>query len=204
MNCDYTESVTAHTGFHKIQLPLLTTFSMVFQIAVFKKGVSTLDLAKVFNVDEKTAYRFRSRVQDAMGVWLSKKGDKRKNSKCTKVDGIIVANRGEELNGLQRLDLTLEEYSRKSSTAKLLRFRSAIPFDDAVDQCHLVAGRYVGERKDIRAWNYKTWLIGTHHHCSDKNLVKYENEFLFRFNNRNCQEMIWHILISELMLLKPN
>ena len=201
--CDYDESLTAHTVFHKMQIPLLTAFRMVFQITVFKKGISSLELAKLFDVAEKTALRFRGKVQDAMGAWLSKEGEETGIEIGTKVDGILIMNRGENLNGLQRIDMRVKKYRKKSSAMNMLNCKSVIPIGDAIDQCHLVAGKYVDEAKDIRVWLFKSWLTGTHHHCSGKNIQKYVNEFLFRFNNRNRQNFIWHTLMEEMMLLKP-
>ncbi|RYG41952.1 MAG: hypothetical protein EOO01_24035 [Chitinophagaceae bacterium] len=177
---------------------------MVFHITVFKKGISSLELAKVFDIDEKTAFRFREKVQDAMGAWLSKEKDKRVTMIPTKLDSIIIGNRGEDLNGLQRLEIVVEEYRRGSSRNKITRFQSSILSADNIDHCELVAGRYVDENKLIGLWNFKTWLTGVHHHCSIGKVHRYENEFLFRLNNRHRQDMIWHILIGEMMLAKPH
>ena len=64
--CDYDESVSANTIFHKIKIPLLKAFGMAFQIAVPKKGRSSVDLASDFSVDPKTACAFRRKIQKAM------------------------------------------------------------------------------------------------------------------------------------------
>lgn len=201
--CDYDESLSAHTIFHKIQIPLLKAFSMVFQISVLKKGISSMELSKLFEIDEKTALRFRGRVQDVMGAWISREGKKKKGKKITRLDSILLMNRGDKLNGLQRLNLTLEEYRTGTSDFRILKCTSAIPFATAIDPCHLLGGKYFGDVKDIRIWNFKCWLTGIHHHCSGKNIQKYMNEFLFRLNNRKRQNRIWHILIGEMMLSKP-
>src|ERR1700753_1573193 len=42
--CGYEESVTANTLFHKLKIPLLKAFGMLYRIGVKKKGMSTLEL----------------------------------------------------------------------------------------------------------------------------------------------------------------
>ena len=201
--CGYDESITSHTVFHKMQIPLLKAFRMVFQISVLKKGISSLELSKIFGIDEKTAFRFRERVHSAMASWISKECAEKRNVKVTRLDSVLLMNRGEKLNGLQRLNLIMEEYTRGKSKLNVIRLIGLVPFSNVLDQCHLVAGRYVDERKSILVWNLKCWLTGTHHHCSEKNLQNYINEFLFRYNNRHRQEEIWQLLINQMMLSKP-
>jgi hypothetical protein len=69
-SCDYDESLTANTIFHKIQIPLMKAFAMSFHIVNCRNGISSLDLARLYGVDEKTAARFRLRCQDAMQAWF--------------------------------------------------------------------------------------------------------------------------------------
>src|SRR5216683_4551813 len=65
-NCGYDESVTAHTLFHKVKIPLLKAFRMGFRIAVRKKGMSTTELAKEFEVNQKSSWLFKRKSQEAM------------------------------------------------------------------------------------------------------------------------------------------
>ncbi len=65
-NCRYDESVTAHTIFHKIKIPLFKAFGMAFRIAVRKKGMSTLELSKEFSINKKSSWLFKRKTQEAM------------------------------------------------------------------------------------------------------------------------------------------
>src|SRR6188768_2380028 len=65
-SCDYGESVTAATLFHKIKFPLLKAFGIAFAVAVRKKGMSTLELARSFSIRQTTAWLFKRKLQQAM------------------------------------------------------------------------------------------------------------------------------------------
>lgn len=202
VNCDYDESLTANTIFHKIQIPLMKAFPMAAHIVNCRNGISTLDLSRIYGVDEKTAARFRLRCQNAMEAWFLDEINERENEKHSYMDGIILMHRGDNLNGLQKIEVTIEEYSNKQGS-KLLVSKSTVPLRDAIASCELTAGSYVGEKKDVRVWNFRKWLEGTHHHCSLKLVRKYEHEFYFRFNNRQRLEEIWHILMRSIIRHKP-
>ncbi|RYG27742.1 MAG: hypothetical protein EOO01_40905 [Chitinophagaceae bacterium] len=74
---------------------------------------------------------------------------------------------------------------------------------DAIEHCDLLAGRYVGENKSILLYNFKQWLTGTHHHCSEKYLQGYVNEFFFKLSFCKQEDMIWHRLIEAMVHSKP-
>lgn len=65
-SCNYDESATAGTLFHKLKFPLLKAFHMLFRISINKKGSSSVQLAKEFGVNQKTAWLFRQKAQVAM------------------------------------------------------------------------------------------------------------------------------------------
>lgn len=199
IRCDYDESLTANTYFHKIQISLQMAFWMVYEIAVLKKGLSTEDLAKVNGIDQRTAWRFKNKVQEAMQTWLLSNLEIKENEKNSRIDGLILTHREEDLNGLQRTNLTIEKYRSKFAKRKYTTLKSSVQFPDAIDPCHLIFGKYVDYGKDIRAWNFKGWLTGTHHHCSEKYLDLYMDEFSFKMNHSHRQEYIWHTVIVAMM-----
>jgi hypothetical protein len=51
--------------------------------------------------------------------------------------------------------------------------------------------------------NLKGWLRGIHHHCSEKFMNGYLDEFFFRFNRRSFLSSIWHKLIERFMFGQP-
>lgn len=203
LKCGYDESPTAQTIFHRMQIPLVKAFSIVFHVSVFKKGISTIELSKQFGIDEKTASRFRRRIQESMAAWISAERSSRLAKRFTAVDGIILIDRGKGRGGLQRVGIAVKTYSRGPLEPDLVQCESVVNNSAELDTCGLVAGHYVQEGKDIRIWNFKSWLTGTHHHCSEKYLNNYINEYFFRYNNRHRQAEVWGILIGSMVTSKP-
>lgn len=65
-SCEYNETPTAGTLFHSIKLPLPIAFEMLYRICVSKKGISAMSLAREYNINYKTAYNFKRKVQHSM------------------------------------------------------------------------------------------------------------------------------------------
>lgn len=65
-SCQYNESVTANTLFHKSKMGILKAFYMTFRIVCKKKGLSTVELGTEVGVEQKTAWLFKRKVQLAM------------------------------------------------------------------------------------------------------------------------------------------
>ncbi len=80
---------------------------------------------------------------------------------------------------------------------------SSIPMDTQIERCQLVEGRFVGENKSINAWNLKSWLTGVHHHCSDKNMQNYLNEFSYKFCQRHSKNLMFHTIIKWMVISQP-
>jgi transposase-like protein len=64
--CCYDESPTSGTLFHKLKFGIDKAFEMLYEICVGKKGASSIWLAEHFGVQQKTAWYFRQKVQQAM------------------------------------------------------------------------------------------------------------------------------------------
>jgi len=64
--CKYDESVTANTMFHKCKLGLLRAFEIGFRISVKKKGMSTNELAKEFDCQQRSSWLLKAKYQNAM------------------------------------------------------------------------------------------------------------------------------------------
>jgi transposase-like protein len=65
-SCGYNESPLAGTLFHSMKIPLEIAFEMVYRISVNKKGISSIALSREYNVNQKTAYTFKQKVQLCM------------------------------------------------------------------------------------------------------------------------------------------
>ena len=59
LKCKYDESPTAGTVFDKIKFSLLIAFHIAFKIGTKKKGMSTLELSKEFDLRQKTCWGFK-------------------------------------------------------------------------------------------------------------------------------------------------
>lgn len=196
--CNYDESVTAHTVFHNIQFPLLKAFSIVFHHTVYKKGISSRNLAEIVSVNQKTVLSFVRRIRKAMQAYLSVETIKKIDIKFCPLDSIIITRRPEKLNGLQRVSLTIRR-PVKSKSCKL-HYLGSLSFPNEMDPCHLVAGKFVDENKSIAAWNLKNWITGIHHHCSGKYLQGYLDEFSYKQSHKGSENAIWHNTIKWMMM----
>ncbi|MHB1176928.1 MAG: IS1595 family transposase [Daejeonella sp.] len=64
--CNYDESATAGTLFHKCKLGLLKAFEMAFRVSVRKKGMSSCELAKEFDCQQRSAWLWKAKIQESM------------------------------------------------------------------------------------------------------------------------------------------
>ncbi len=199
--CDYNESVSANTFFEGIKLPLLKAFKMAFIISA-KKGMSSVDLAIEFGINQKSAWLFATKVRKAIPFYDSSKV----RSKVRRIiDGIILSHRRENCNGLQKVEVSLCQEAEAGVKKPQVYVAGSEPDikDDDFLQCDLVHGSYEGLEPDIRIWNFKAWLIGTHHHCSLKYSMSYLKEFFFRQNNSSRKDLACHRLLSFMAAVKP-
>src|SRR5215210_9476660 len=63
--CKQDESPTACTMFDKVKFSLLTAFNIIFKIVTRKKGMSTLELGREFELRQKTCWAFKWKIQQA-------------------------------------------------------------------------------------------------------------------------------------------
>jgi len=107
-HCGYDQSVTAHTMFHKLKLPLLKAFGNNFRIAVRKKGMSTMELASEYGINQKSSWLFKRKAQETM-----KSSEKHLLCGHVKVDelmigGVDIRERGRS-KGNKKLVVTVVE-----------------------------------------------------------------------------------------------
>lgn len=232
-NCGYDESVTAHTLFHKVKMPLLKVFRMAFRIAVRKKGMSTAELAKEFGVNQKSSWLFKRKSQEAMESSGNYLLDNKVEVDELMIGGTDKGEPGRSKGDKKLVVIAVEKvkdgrigrgYAQtiEDGSAKSLR-----PFFEKYidpDQARVITDGWRGYwplESDFEIhWkpsnggknfpglhvvimNLKGWLRGIHHHCSEKFMNGYLNEFFFRFNRRNFLNTIWHKLIERFMEHKP-
>lgn len=64
--CYYDESATSGTLFHKMKVNLLIAFEIAFSLSVRKKGMSSCEIAKTYELQQKTAWLLRQKIQSGM------------------------------------------------------------------------------------------------------------------------------------------
>jgi hypothetical protein len=64
--CKYDESPTAGTMFDKCKFSLHLAFHLAFKISTKKKGMSTLELSREFDMRQVTCWEFKWKIQQAM------------------------------------------------------------------------------------------------------------------------------------------
>lgn len=198
--CLYDESPIANTIFKNMKLPLRKMFAMAFRIYLSKKGCSCLALASEFKINIKTAFYFKRKLQVAVEKGLRPSQDETVISIFRTMDGINLTFRGEGLNGLQQVKLLIGK--TKSGQFRLAPGMQVIHLQSSKDltPSDLFQGHYVSEGKDMMIWHLKSWITGIHHHCSMRYLNGYVAEYLFRFNHRRNQKLLWHRLMKLAVL----
>lgn len=64
--CQYDESCTSNTLFHKLKFPITKAFWIVYQVGTMKKGISTMEISRQFGIHQKTAWFFKRKIQQAI------------------------------------------------------------------------------------------------------------------------------------------
>ena len=231
--CAYDESVTAHTMFHKLKVPLLKAFGMAFRLSVRKKGMSTVELSKEYSINQKSSWLFKRKTQEAM----RSSGEHLLDTKV-EVDEILIGGPEKNKRGRNKGDKKLVVIAvEKVKGNKIGRAYAEViqhasgdyfkPFFERYidkDNAQVITDCWKGylplesefEIKQkpsnggkgfpglhIVIMNLKGWLRGIHHHCSERFTDVYLNEFFFRFNRRNFLPSIWHKLIERFMINQP-
>lgn len=132
-SCGYNESPIAHTVFHSMKIPLVIAFEMVYRICVSKKGISSLALSREYNLNPKTGYNFKRKIQRCMnsselnpleglihvdefvigGKEVGCQGRSNESEKQRVVVAVEIVNGKKKLQMGRAYALTIENYSSK-------------------------------------------------------------------------------------------
>jgi transposase-like protein len=64
--CSFDESVKSNTLFHNMKVPILKAFEILFMIGNRKKGMSTLEISKTYELNKDTAWLLKRKAQQGM------------------------------------------------------------------------------------------------------------------------------------------
>ena len=232
VKCGHDESPTAGTMFDKCKFPLLLAFHIAFKIGTKKKGMSSLELSKEFELRQKTCWEFKWKIQQAM---QSSKQYQLKGE--VHVDEFFIGGPEEQKRGRSKgkkrlVVLAIEKvdegvgraYAKVIQSASSEEFKPF--FNSYIDsKANVVTDEWLGylplksEYQNLKQiaskegenfpdlhihiMNLKGWLRGIHHHCSEERLQGYLDEYHFRYNRRNSMETIFDILIRRMVANEP-
>jgi len=232
IKCRYDESPTVGTMFNKCKFSLLVAFHIAFKISSKKKGMSSLELSKEFELRQMTCWDFKWKIQQVMrsSMQYPLEGE-------VHVDEFFIGGPEQQKagrsKGKKRLVVVALEKVKGGvgrAYAELIESASSEEFKPFFTRyIHKKAkiitdewSGYIPLKKDylnlkqiqsedgknfpdlhIHIMNLKGWLRGIHHHCSKERLQGYLNEYHFRYNRRNNMNTIFDILIRRMVAHDP-
>lgn len=230
--CRYEESPTAGTAFDKVKFSLLKAFHIVFKISTKKKGMSSLELSKEFDLRQKTCWEFKWKIQQAMassllyplvgtvhvdefmigGPEIEKRGrNKGKKKLIVVVLEVLEVGVGRayaeviENASAKELGIFLQKYVSKEAEIISDEWRGYIPLKSEFKKLEQIASDDGKNFKDIHIhiMNIKSWLRGIHHHCTEERMQGYLNEYHYRFNRRQNMGTTFDLLLKRMVKNDP-
>ncbi len=230
-SCNYTESPTAHTVFHKVKFPLLKAFWIVYYLASTKKGMASTELSRKLELRRKTCWMFKRKVMQAM-----KSSGHYPMEGTVEVDEAIVGGQEENVRGRanKKKRLVVFAIERKGKGVSRMYAR-VIPsahsknlgtfMKETIDStANIRTDGWIGygplkakfknlkqEKAEPKAKNFKEmhriimgfkgWLRGVHHQA--RHLQAYLDEYCFRFNRSSMKEGVFENLLQRMMRTEP-
>lgn len=230
--CRYDESPTAGTMFDKVKFSILKAFHIVFKIATKKKGMSSLELSKEFDLRQKTCWEFKWKLQQAMAssfqypitgtvhvdeFWIGESEEKKpgrsqgKKKQVALVLEVLKEGVGRtyaeviENASSKELGRVLKKYVSKEANVIADEWRGYTPLKKYFTNLEQVASDDGKNFKDIHIhiMNIKGWLRGIHHHCSKARTQGYLNEYHYRYNRRTHMGVIFNLLLKRMIENEP-
>jgi len=230
--CKYDESPTSNTMFDKVKFSLLLAFHIAFKISTKKKGMSSLELSKEFELRQKTCWEFKWKIQQAMSssqqhplagevhidefLIGGQEENKRGRSKGKK--RLVVLAIEKLPDGVGRAYAQLIEHASAKEFRKFFqkhiskdtkvitdKWRGYTPLKKEYKNLEQRLSDNGQAFKDvhIHIMNLKGWLRGIHHHCSKERLQGYLDEYHFRYNRRNNMGTIFDLLLRRMVMYEP-
>jgi len=229
--CNYLESPTSRTLFHKTKFSILKAFYIVYYVSTNKKGISSTELSRKLGLRQKTCWSFKQKVMHGM-----KSSGNFKISGNAEVDETVVGGQEEGVrgrkNGKKKLVVFAIErkgkgvsrvYGKvinKSSAKELGEFMKDVIETDAnvktdewlgytplkkdfINLNQVKSGRKGENFPDLHRiiMGFKGWLRGMHHNVNY--LQRYIDEYCYRFNRCYMKETIFENLLLRMVKAEP-
>jgi hypothetical protein len=233
LNCGYEESATAQTLFHKVKFSLRSAFYICYRVCVAKKGMSSTELSRELGLRQMTCWAFKRKVQQAMsssgkfkltgqievdefavgGVDAREKGRSKGRKKLVALIverkpnnkiGRVYAHQIEDYSA-EEIGQVLEKYVDQSEAnikADCWRAYTTLSKSWNINQVKSNQGKNF-EKLHTVIMNFKGWLRGIHHKCSQEHMQGYLNEYCYRMNRRNHLKTAFHKLIDRMVTHIP-
>lgn len=231
--CGYSESVTANTVFHGMKMPVLKAFHMIFRLTAKKKGMSTTELGSEVGVQQKTAWLFKRKVQVAMKQDNKDKLKGNVDADETLIGGYSNKDKGRSLQSKEAIAFATERLpdgrtgnirmqpienfealTLKHALKNMINEQAKITTDHHRSYQNLKKEMNIQtvlskmgqslEELHKQIMQFKNWLRGIHHKCSEQHLFAYADEYVFRFNRRNNRKAIFHKVLDKMMNQIPH
>lgn len=218
-NCNTSYSVTVNTIFHKTKLDLQLWFLSISLVLNAKKGISARQLARDIGVNKNTAWYMGMRIRKAMSehddllkgmieidetyVGGKDRGGKRGRGSRKKTPVVGMVERKGKIKAKPVRNVTqkiLSTFIRGNINTE----KSKVITDQFSGYFHLsrfVSHDSINHRKayvigDIHTNNIESFwsllkrgIIGQYHKVSAHHLKKYIDEFCYRHNHRECENL---------------
>lgn len=229
--CNYTESPTANTLFHKLKFDIIKAFYIVYFVSTNKKGITSTELSRKLDLRQKTCWAFKRKVMKA-----AKSSGNHPIAGEAEVDETVFGGEEEGTRGRKNLNKKLVVVGIEKSVKGVSRlYARVIPKADAsslgrfmkdhIDRnTRVTTDRWTGyaplekEFKNLKRipsgkkgrnfpdmhrviMTLKSWLRGMHHHVWD--LQDYLNEYCYRFNRSFMKAGIFDNLMNRMVNAPP-
>lgn len=231
-SCRHIESVTSNTLFHKVKFDLKKAFMIVFEMSTSSKGTSSVNLAKKYDINQKTAWKFMVKVRRAMEsskqhplmgdceldecfVGGYEEGKVGRGADSKKQVAVVIEKSGE--HGIKRayavqienasakeLEKIFVNHISKTAHVKTDKWRGYGP----LAKNYTIQQEKSEPKKNFKSMHrfiqgLKSWVRGTYHHVSKHYLQNYLDEYCYRFNRHALKEIIFDNLIQRMVKAQP-
>jgi hypothetical protein len=231
-SCNYLESPTAGTLFHKSKLPILKAFYIVYYVSTSKNGVSSTELSRKLALRQKTCWLFKQKIMKAMEsrksfpmegkvdvdeTYVGQQDDQAigRNEGKKKIMVVAIERKGK---GVSRMYGRVIETASKKNLKKFMEDHIAADANVRTDGWTGYKGledefpNLVREKSEKKGKNFpqlhrsimmfKAWLRGVHH--SVHYLQSYIDEYTYRFNRHKMKEGIFENLMKRMISAPPH
>ena len=226
--CSYTQSVTAHTLFHKVKFGIRKAFFICFEMSTSTKSLSASYMSVRYGITETTARLFMHKIREAMkssesqpmdgevhvdefvvgGKETNKPGRSYHSKKKKTVCAVQLTEKGE----VKRFyALKIVDYSAKSLQSIFDRHIStdANITTDEWRGYRPIAKKYSIEQiPSNNGMNFKalhtmihqvkSWIRTTYSWVSEKHIDRYFSEFCYRINRSQSKATVFNNLITRM------